>query len=395
MLNTSDLVTDYIELGLAVGQHIDGFVDAYYGPAELAEKARAIGPVDPAELAERARRLLADLEVATDYPPHRRQWLSAQVRGLQTTARKLAGEDIAYLDEIEWCYGVRPGLTDEDQFESAHQALDRVMPGTGPLADRYVAWQETQVVPSDKLSSAVNSLAEDLRELTDRAFGLPDGEHVVFEMVRNQPWGGFNYYLGGLSSRVAINTDLPTQPISLGHLVAHEAYPGHHTEHSRKEAGLVRRRHQMEETIFLVGTPQCLLAEGLADLGLEVVMGEHSEERIAGHLRPLGIPYDAELAAQISSARQSLGAVRGNAAIFVHDRGWSADDAVSYVQRWGLISRPRAEKAIEFIMNPTWRAYPFCYIDGYRVCRDYVAGDASRFETLITEQLLPSQLVQS
>ena len=64
---------------------------------------------------------------------------------------------------------------------------------------------------------------------------------------------------------------------SLAHLVAHEAYPGHHTEHTRKEVGLVRRRHFYEETIFLVGTPQCLLAEGLADLGLEVVMGNRPE----------------------------------------------------------------------------------------------------------------------
>ena len=32
----------------------------------------------------------------------------------------------------------------------------------------------------------------------------------------------------------------------------------------------MRRRQWWEESIFLVGTPQCLLAEGLADLGLEV-----------------------------------------------------------------------------------------------------------------------------
>ena len=74
-----------------------------------------------------------------------------------------------------------------------------------------------------------------------------------------------------------MNTDLPVLSLSLPHLVAHEAYPGHHTEHTTKEVGLVRGRQFLEETIFLVGTPQCLLAEGLADLGLQVVMGPRHE----------------------------------------------------------------------------------------------------------------------
>src|SRR5581483_5772833 len=139
-----------------------------------------------------------------------------------------------------------------------------------------------------RLEPALRSLAEDLRERTTALFGFPDGDRIDFELVTNQPWSGFNYYLGGLRSRVAINTDLPVLSPSLAHLVAHEAYPGHHTEHCHKEVGLVRRRHQDEETIFLVGTPQCLLAEGLADLGLEVIVPTDRHAVVAEHLRPLG-----------------------------------------------------------------------------------------------------------
>ena len=83
--------------------------------------------------------------------------------------------------------------------------------------------------------------------------------------------------------------------------------PGHHTEHTRKEVGLVRRRQWWEESIFLVGTPQCLLAEGLADLGLEVVMGRRPEASVADHLRPLGIRYDAEVVAAVAEAGEALG----------------------------------------------------------------------------------------
>jgi len=387
-----DLIGRYLELGLALGRHIDGMVDAYYGPAELAAAAASRPPSAPGELEARARRLLADLDAPGELDPSRRRYLRAQVQGLHVTAAKLAGQPISYVDEVEQCYGVRPAPISEDELAEAHRLLDEILPGSGPLAERYVGWRESQVVPPDQLGLAVGSLAEDLRERTKRLFGLPDGERVDFEQVTNEPWSGFNYYLGDLHSRVVINVDLPVLSTSLGHLVAHEAYPGHHTEHSRKEASLVRRRHLEEETIFLVGTPQCLLAEGLADLGLEVVAGERPESMVASHLVPLGIPFDADLAAQVSIAGEALGAVRGNAALLLHEQGADPDVVVEYLVRWALTSRPRAEKAMEFLTDPTWRAYGFCYIEGLRLCRSFVAGDPARFERLISEQLIPADL---
>lgn len=387
------MIEEYLSLGLALGRHVEGFVDFYYGPPALAERAAAGPPESPAALAARARRLLAELDTGADLEADRRQWLAAQVRGLHTSASKLAGEPIGYIDEIEACYGVRPEWRDEDEFASTHRRLDQILPGDDRLAERYIAWREAQIVPPDRIGDALGSLAEDFRERTAGAFGLPGGERVEFELVERQPWSGFNYYLGGLQSRVAINTDLPVLSLSVGHLVAHEAYPGHHTEHCRKEVGLVQRRHHLEESIALVGTPQCLLAEGLADLGLEVIAGVRPEPVIASHLGPLGVPYDAELAGTINEAAESLGAVRGNAAIGIHDRGWSYDQAVAYVERWSLTTPARAAKSVEFLVDPTWRAYPFCYIDGLRLCRRFVAGDPARFERLISEQMVPSQLV--
>jgi hypothetical protein len=377
---------------LALGRHIDGMVDAYYGPPDLSERAAAQPIRPPHELADRARRLLADLQDGADLEPSRRHYLSGQVAGLRATAAKLAGEPIGYVDEVEACYGVRPNMVPEEQLVAAHRRLAEALPGHGSIADRYIAWRESQVVPADRLREAVSSLAEDLRERTKRLFGLPEGEHVDFELVTNQPWSGFNYYLGGLQSRVAINVDLPVLSIGLGHLVAHEAYPGHHPEHSRKEVGLVRRRHHLEETIALVGTPQCLLAEGLADFGLEVVVGPRPESMVASHLRPLGIAYDADLVAQVTVAGETLNAVRGNAALLLHDQGKDEADVIEYLARWGLMSRPRAVKAVSFLADPTWRAYVFCYVEGLPLCRRFVNGDPARFERLITEQLLPSDL---
>lgn len=390
------LIRQYLLLGLRLGRHIDGLVDAYYGPQGIADRVQAetvFAPDRLLELSRAFRHALDDPDETGALDATRRRWLRAQVHGLATVAAKLTGESISYADEVEACYGVRPKKVPDDVLAGAHRQLEHALPGTGALAERYIAWREAQAVPPDKLDGAIRSLADDFRERTQRMFGLPDGEHIDFELVTDQPWSGFNYYLGDLHSRVAINTDLPVLSTTLAHLVSHEAYPGHHTEHTRKEVGLVRRRHQTEEAIFLVGTPQCLLAEGLADLGLEVIVGVHPEDVVAGHLRPLGIRYDADVVREVRRAGEALDNVRGNVAWMLHEEHRPVDECVEYAMRWSLLPRARAEKVIQFLTDPTWRAYISCYVEGLPLCRNFVGGDPARFERLITEQLIPADLL--
>lgn len=389
------IVERYLDLGLRLGRHIDGFVDAYYGPRLLAERAEREPVVDPAELVAAATGLLADLDAGVDadvVDASRRHWLRAQVVGLRTSARRLAGDSIAYADEVEWSYGVRPHRRDEELFAAAHARLDAALPGSGQLRDRIIVWRESLAIPTERIEGVLRSLADDFRERTATIFGLPDGEHIEWELAQDQPWSGFNYYEGDLRSRVAINIDLPVLATSIAHLVAHEAYPGHHTEHSRKEAGLVRERGHLEESIFCVGTPQCLMAEGLADLALEIIAGPTPEPLVAEHLRGVVDGYDPEVVAAVRVASESLDAVRANAAWMLHAEGADVDGVVAYLERWSLLPHQRAVKAIEFLTSPTWRAYISCYVDGLPLCRDWVAGDPERFEILLTEQVTPADL---
>lgn len=387
-------VDRYLEVGLRLGRHLDGMVDAYYGPADLAARI-ADEPRRPLPaLVDDARSLVAAIDAGDgDLEPQRRRWLRAQAAGLHAAGRKLAGEPISFVDEVEQCYGVRPELVPGDVFAAAHRALDGVLPGTGALIDRYERWRATHVMTSEQLTRAVHAVAEHLRERTSATYGLPEGEHVEFELVRDQPWSGFNYYEGELRSRVAINIDLPVSSTAIGHLIAHEAYPGHHTEHCRKEIGLVRQRGQVEESIFLVGTPQCLMAEGLADLALEAILGADHHEAVAGLLHPLGIRYDTEVVAAVAEAGRALGSVRGNVALLLHDRGVAEAEAVAVLQRWALLPRDRAAKSVSFLTHPTWRAYVFCYVEGLPRCRTFVGGDPDRFRRLLDEQLTPADLV--
>lgn len=391
-MTETSLVDRYLTLGLRLGRHIDGLVDAYYGPASLADRVAREPRAEPAALLEEARRLRADLGVDVELDRRRRAWIARQVEGLVTVAAKLVGVDISYCDEVESCYGVRPRYLDEEVLEAAHRRLDAELSGSGPLPERVEAFRDAHAIPPAQLPAVIASLAEDFRERTDRLFGLPDGEHVEFSLVSDRPWSGFNHYLGDLRSRVEINTDLPVVANTIGHLVAHEAYPGHHTEHSRKEAGLVRRRGYQEETIFLVGTPQCLIAEGLADLGLEVLLGDDAVRVVGEHLRALGVRYDTDAVAAMQHFAEVSARARGNLGLMLHQEGRPVEEVVAYAQRWLLLDRKRAEKSVQFLTDPTWRAYITCYVEGLPLCRSFVGGDPSRFERLVTEQLLPADL---
>jgi hypothetical protein len=370
----------YLLLGLRLGRHVDGLVDAYFGPAELQEQVDAEPLVAADELVAEASALR--LDAGTD-------WLRAQLLGCETTARRLAGEEIGWSDEVERCYGVRPAHTDESVFEAAHERLATVLPGDGDLVDRYRAWQDANVLPAEVVLEAATRLGDRLRAVTSELFGLPNDEAAAIETVQNEPWGGFNYYLGGRRSRVVINTDLPVYSHYLPGLVAHEIYPGHHTEHVWKEVLLVDGKGNLGETIFLVGTPQSTISEGIATLAPEIVGANDVAAEVYAEL---GIDYDAAMRAEVRDATETFEAAHVNAALGVQEDGWSRDRVVEYLVRWTLARRERAEKSFEFMTHPTWRAYISCYSSGYALCKRWVAGDTEKFRRLLTEQLTTSDL---
>jgi hypothetical protein len=310
-----DVVGGYVELGLHLGRHVDGLVDAYYGPPEIAERVQA-EPLRPAaQLAADAAALQEGLDGELD--PARARWLGGQLVGLETVARRLAGEEIPFADEVERCYGIRPTRTPEAEFERAHHELDAVLPTGASLAERYQAWREGNALQGDALRAVVASLSGEFRTRTQDLLGLPGGESVTWEFVSDEPWSAFNYYRGGLHSRIAVNVDVSLSPNFVSELVAHEAYPGHHTEHVWKEHELVRRG-RTEESILMIGTPQSTIAEGIAGLAPDILFGDELPEVTARHVAAVGIEYDAEVANAVKRAAQPLERVTGNAALMLH-----------------------------------------------------------------------------
>lgn len=396
----ADPVVEYLRLGLAFDRIEEGFVDAYTGdPALRAEAENAPRP-DPADLARRARTLQSELPAGL--PADRAEFVASHLTALECSARKFAGEDVGFVDEVEAYFDVRIEPGDEDRYRQAHAHMADALgvPGaTGDqLRDAYAAYRRADEIPADQVGALINEFAGSLRETVRREFPLPDAETIEFEVVGDKPWSGFNYYLGDYRSKVAVNTDLPQYMSSLPGLIAHEAYPGHHTEHCRKEQGLVGSG-QLEHTIFLVNTPQCLMAEGLADHALAAAMGTAWQEWAAEIYADFGLRFDAERARAVSTAAAGLIRVRQDAALALHDRGESADDVALFLQRWLLVAPDRARQMLRFLTSPLWRAYISTYVEGYALLGQWldVAGPAgparlSRFGRLLDEPLTPGVL---
>lgn len=377
----------YLQLGLRLGRHVDGLVDSYYGPAELKEQVDAEEPVAPAQLVEDAAALRDSLDDG---------YLRDLVHGCWTYARVLAGEQMSYSDEVEGSYGVRPERTPDSVFEGVHAELDALLPGDGPLDERRRAWRDRHLCPGDKAVAVLDDLLPLLRARTHDLVALPDGERAAFEPVTDEPWWAFNYYLGNLSSRVVLNTDLPTTGLDLIHLASHEVYPGHHTEGALKEQLLVRDHGCLEETIALVPTPAAVLSEGIAEVGADVILDESSREEAYAIIRRHGVELaDPVLGAKISEQIDRLGTVGLNAALMIFEDGVSHEAAQEYVQHWTLNTPERAAQTIRFVTDPTWRAYTITYSAGRELCNAYVGGDPARFRRLLTEQVRVSELISS
>ncbi|MEV6767219.1 DUF885 domain-containing protein [Nocardia sp. NPDC051030] len=390
------LVTEYLRLGLAFDRLEEGFVDAFTGDPALRREVENAPKPEPRDLAHRAAALRKELPDA-GLGSERTEFLDVHLRALECSGRKFAGDDINFIDEVRAYFDVDIAPGDEDDYREAHRQLDEVLPGDGPLFDRLTAHRRADEIPPDRLNDCVAAFSGALRELVRQRYPLPDHERVEYEVVGDKPWSGFNYYLGNYQSKVAINSDLKQHMSQLPHLIAHESYPGHHTEHCRKEAGLVAAG-QDEQTLFVVNTPQCLMAEGLADLALKSIVGPGWGLWAQEIFADLGLRFDGERAEQISTASANLLSVRQDAALLLHDRRRDADEVAEFLQRWSLVTPERARQSLRFLSSPLWRAYISTYVEGYRLLGGWLdaaadAGERSeRFCRLLDEPLTPGAI---
>ncbi|WP_396926176.1 DUF885 domain-containing protein [Mycolicibacterium sp.] len=395
------LIRDYLTLGLRFDRIEEGYVDSFTGDPELRRAVADESAPEPADLARQADRLLAELPQVpreAGFTDQRADFIGAHLRALQFSARKFAGEEVGFVDEVRNYFDVEISRGDPERYRAAHTRIDEVLAGSGSLTERMDAHRQSDEIPPERLEECIHAFSSALRDKVRATYPLPDTETIVYEVVTDKPWSGFNYYNGNYTSTVAVNADLKQQMANLPRLVAHESYPGHHTEHCRKEAGLVAGQDQQEQTIFLVNTPQCLMAEGLADLALHAAVGPGWGSWASEIYADLGLRFDGARAEALSEASAALADVRQDAALMLHDEHRDVDDVVAFLQRWLLVDDTRARQMLRFLSSPLWRAYTSTYVEGYRLLRGWLddrpaeVGLIERFGRLLDEPLIPSAL---
>ncbi len=399
-----DIARDYVRMTLEIGEREEGYVDAYYGPAEWREAARA-NPRSVAELAEAAAALQAQLAAMTvpanSLEARRIGFLLAQLEAARTRLRMIQGEKLSFAEEARGLFGVTPDIRPLSEYDPVLARIDALVPGTGPLAERVEAYQSRFTIPADRLEPVMQAAIAECRRRTLEHIDLPEEESFTLEFVTDKSWSGYNWYQGDYRSLIQINTDLPVRISRAVDLGCHEGYPGHHAFNMLLERELARERGWVEYMVYPLYSPQSLIAEGSANHGIDLAFpGDERRAFEAATLYPLaGLPpAQAGRYLALDAAMQDLTGARFTIARDYLEGRIDRDRAIELTQRYQLVSPERAAQSISFTDN--YRSY----VINYGLGRDMVeaaveaAGEsqAARWdamERILSEPTLPSDLV--
>jgi len=405
-----DIVAErYVRTVLALGKHDADYVDAYYGPAEWKADVDAAALPVPA-VREQAEALLDELQgiaiaVADTSMRLRHAYLTRQTESLIARCRMLEGWTPTFDEESRALYDAVAPAYGPEYFETQLADIDRSMPGTGTVHERYHTFLSKFIIPRDRLDAVFTAAIEEGRRRTAKHIPLPPGETFSIEYVTGKSWSGYNWYKGASTSLIQMNVDFPITIDRAVDLACHEGYPGHHVYNSLLEQELVRERGWWEYSVYALFSPQSLIAEGTANFGIE--MAFPGKERITFErdvLFPLaGLdPDEAERYAFIQGLVQRLGYAGNEAARGYVNGTFTREVAAHWLERYAMMSPDRAMQRTKFF--DAYRSYVINYNLGQDLVRGYIeahggtADDPERrwavFADLLASPRLPSELLE-
>ena len=397
----------YVKLVLAMGRHDPDYVDAYYGPPEWKEEAER-DSVPLATLRARADSLDGEIHAirlarSDTLGAMRQRYLHQHTAALVTRIRILQGEKLTFDEESQALYDAVAPRKDDAVFEPALATLDSLLPGKGPLYERYENFRKAFVIPEDRADTVFRAAIDEARRRTREHIALPDSETFTLEFVKNQPWSGYNWYQGGFRSLIQVNTDLPIYIDRAIDLACHEGYPGHHVYNALLEQHLVTKRGWIEFTVYPLFSPQSLIAEGTANFGIEVAFP--GRERVAferSRLFPLA-GLDSARAAEYYDVMALVDQLSyaGNEAARRYLNGQiDAAAATAWLERYALMPHDRAAQRLRFFDQ--YRSYVINYNFGKDLVRKFIEARGGtpdhsdrrwrEFEALLSSPRLPSGL---
>jgi hypothetical protein len=400
-----EVAVDYVQMTLEIGEREPGYVDAYYGPKEWQDAAKA-APRSLADLAKEAASLTSRVTAIAPaglqpMERRRRDFLLAQLRAAQTRLRMIQGEKLSFAEESQGLFGVRVQLKELSEYDPVLARIEKLVPGSGPLAERVDAFQNRFTIPTERLRPVFDAAIQECKRRTAQHIALPQGETFTMNFVTGKSWSGYNYYKGNLTSLIEINTDLPIRISRAVDLGCHEGYPGHHALNMLLEHRLTKGKGWVEFSVYPLYSPQSLIAEGSANYGIDLAFP--GGERLAYETQALyplaGLPTrDAGEYLGLLQATRELAGARFTIARELLEGRINRDQAVALTQKYQLVSKKRAEQSTDFTQQ--YRSYVINYGLGQDMVQAYVeaAGPDPRarwaaMERVISEPTLPSDLL--
>jgi len=375
-----DIAEAYVKLCLEIGKYDNAFVDAYYGPEnwEPTNKAKEIFPYQ--ELKWQTKELVHRMELidpasCSNAMKLRRNFLAKQLNAVSTRLDMLSGKRLPFDFEANNLYDIAPTHVAYAHFESLINSLESLVPGEGLLTDRYLAYSEQFIIPTDRLETVFTTAINEARKRVSQKIELPEHEKFELSYVTNQPWSGYNWYQGNYYSLIQINTDLPIYIERAIDLACHEGYPGHHVYNVMLEKNLVNKKGYKEMTIYPLFSPQSFIAEGSANYGIQMAFPDAQrltyEKEVLFPLAGIN-PALANKYYKILEIRKQLNFVEINIAKDYLESSISKEEATALVQKYLLYSKERAEQRLNFYS--TYRSYVINYTLGEQMIKEFVEG---------------------
>jgi hypothetical protein len=354
---------DYIQLAFQLDHYLKSqlgdntiIVDCYFGPPNLRPKKKK---VDPDNLMKSIRQLRESIKKQIRENP-RRTYLIKQLDAMTLLVKYGLGENISFEKRVETGLDISPVVISTERVEELNEQANRALRKEvlkGDLTSMATRWRKRAMTMGEEIIPLAQDAAADARRATEQLlFKLPPQETVEFRAVPEAPWSAYNYYQGNYQAIIEINIELPRSKYSIWKWVTHETYPGHQTQLVQQESGYHQGTHKLESTIAIINSPECTIAEGIAEAGSDIL---HDA-------RPLTKPES--VSNYLIQLRRAVGI---NALGMLHKNQRSESEVTEYLQDLGGYEEAYAKARLPFMTDPMWGPYGYTYLVGAWLVRGF------------------------
>ncbi len=390
---------DYLQLGLRIDKHQKGYKDYYYGPKEIKGKVNKESEISPIQLLKDCASLQKSV---TDqgFDGKREEYLEKMLNAIEVTIErdvlgKRKGRSIEEDFSIQADMELRPFK--ESKLDDLKARTDEAYGGSGTLTERMEKMRKNRAIPEEEVKEAFEKGLKLTEQKTRELYPemLPEESNIKVVVDSSIPWAAYEWYDGNYYSLVKIN---PKKLYWTSFLRAssHEGYPGHHTEFVVAEDKLYRKENRFEHAILLYNTPNMIMCEGIAGIGINTLFSYREQEEIA--LKEFCVERDKpsiEELLQQNMVRKDLYFIEFNAVYYKLVEGWEDKEVIQYIKDFEVYT----DKSINDMMvrtdDPTYKMVGFAATLGKRLIIEALGEhpSAKNFRSLLENPVLPSNLI--